>query len=320
MANKIFPTDTPYKATPADNDGLLISDSASTSPSHQPKMTLVSDLVYKVTSALSLTSYATNANVLNLNQTDSYIPTADYHPTTKTYVDTVSGNLITYADNIMATHIVDLHALSGTHIADTAALSGAISTHTADVSNPHQVTATQVGLGTVSTDIVSLSAAIDVNTSSITSNDSDIGFLSGSIDSLGGSATIVALSGAIDTNTASIVSLSADVDLLEIGSKVYTATASGSWTPDITNYNHFDITVNENITVANPTHSVGFNGMLVLQQDGSGGHTIDFASNWIFPSGAPVENTSANAFNVFRYTVLSANNILVEFVTDYVEV
>lgn len=303
MADKRFPSDLTNKVTPVNEDTILISDSEGlgSEPVHGSKYTTIENLVNMVGYNLDISGKADKVNVLELTQIDAFNPTGDYHPSTKIYTDTGDAAVVAYVDSELAGHVVDFHALSGTHIGDTIALSAAIDTvsddlsgHMVDVENPHVVTQTQVGL-------------------SAADNTSDA-------DKPISTATQVALDLKADVTTTD--ALSASIDLLEIGSKVSTLSISGTFLPDITNYNHFDVTVTGDIALGpiGGVEEVGQNGMLILQQDAIGGHTITFATPWQFPAGAPVENTTANAFNVFRYTVLSTNNILCEFIADYIEV
>ncbi len=286
MANKRFPTDTPYKETPHINDGLLLSDSEA---SHQSKMTTVQQLLILAAENLDVSTKADRDNVLELNQIDAYIPTEDYHPATKKIVDDNLTAAMEYTDSTMSTHIVDLHALSGTHIADIASLSGAIDTdvanlalHMADVSNPHVVTKAQVGLS----EVENYSAA-DLPISDDTQAALD-------------------LKGDIATRTYSTA----------------TSGASGSLTANLLSYDHHTYVINGDTTFEVPIGgtNIGDSGVIVIQQDDTGGHTIDFDYDfWVFPAGAPVENTTADAYNFFRYTVVSEFNILTEFVADWVE-
>lgn len=100
---------------------------------------------------------------------------------------------------------------------------------------------------------------------------------------------------------------------------VTTVTTSGSYVADLSTYNSFSITISGDFTMENPTtETVMGTGLISIRQDGTGGHTITFGTNWNFPAGAPVINTTADAWNVFRYTVLATNIIIVEFVADFV--
>ena len=218
MANKRFPNDFSLLTELQNADVLMIGNSLlSYNASYATYATLISEL----STDLGMTSKADKVNVLELNRTTAYTPTANYHPTTKKYVD----------DSLLGFSNVD---------------------NTSDLDKPIS-TATQAAL-----------------------------------------------------------------DLLD-GVIVYTDTTSGSFTPSLSGYNYFNIVVDGDITIENPIdESIGDKGEIILRQDGTGGYTITFDTNWVFPNGAPVVNTDPNAWNVFRYTTLATDTILVEFVADFV--
>jgi hypothetical protein len=78
-----------------------------------------------------------------------------------------------------------------------------------------------------------------------------------------------------------------------------TASTSGTYTPDASASNNFQITMTGNLTLANPTNLTA--GMVLnfeLIEDGTGGRTITLGSNFKFPGGTvPTWVTTAAAKN-----------------------
>ena len=82
-------------------------------------------------------------------------------------------------------------------------------------------------------------------------------------------------------------------------------------TLNLANNNYFDLTLANNIVLANPTGiSNTQGGSIFLTQDGTGNRTVTFGQYWRFPSGAaPSLSTSANAQDRIDYVVKSSNTI-----------
>lgn len=89
-------------------------------------------------------------------------------------------------------------------------------------------------------------------------------------------------------------------------------------TPDFALANNYSVTLGGNRTLANPTNiTAGQSGVIVITQDGTGGRTLAFGSNWKFPSGtAPTLTTTASAVDVLAYYVESATRITARLVGD----
>ena len=89
-------------------------------------------------------------------------------------------------------------------------------------------------------------------------------------------------------------------------------------TPDFAAANNYSVTLGGNRTLANPTNiTAGQSGVIVLQQDGTGGRTAAFNSVFKFPGGtAPTLTTTANAVDVVAYYVESATRISARLIAD----
>ena len=83
-------------------------------------------------------------------------------------------------------------------------------------------------------------------------------------------------------------------------------------TLDFSSGNDFSFTLTGSIVLANPTGvTTGQSGVIYIQQDGSGSHTVGFGSHWDFPSAtAPTLSTGANALDVLTYSVRNSTSIV----------
>lgn len=81
---------------------------------------------------------------------------------------------------------------------------------------------------------------------------------------------------------------------------------------------NFEIgTLTGTVTLANPSNlKVGQSGFVRFQQDGTGGRTITYGSNWIFSGGDPALSTGANAVDYLFYTVVGASAIVANLLKD----
>ncbi|MCA0341118.1 MAG: hypothetical protein LCH99_15505 [Proteobacteria bacterium] len=91
-------------------------------------------------------------------------------------------------------------------------------------------------------------------------------------------------------------------------------TSGTTVTPDLADNNDFTLTLAHNATLANPssqsTH-VNQKGTITITQDGTGGRTLSFGSNWkaIGSASAPSINTTAGVTSCIDYHVLSSTVI-----------
>ena len=84
---------------------------------------------------------------------------------------------------------------------------------------------------------------------------------------------------------------------------------------------NFRVTLGGNRTLANPTNmKTGQSGIIIVTQDGTGGRTLSYGSNWRFAGGAAtggVLSTSANAVDVISYYVRSDGTIIATLSKDF---
>ena len=80
-------------------------------------------------------------------------------------------------------------------------------------------------------------------------------------------------------------------------------------TLDLATANHFSLTANGNITIANPSNiTAGQGGSIVITANGS--YTTSFGSQWRFATGsAPTMSTTAGKQDRLDYYVVSSNTI-----------
>jgi hypothetical protein len=99
---------------------------------------------------------------------------------------------------------------------------------------------------------------------------------------------------------------------------ITTLTDGATITADLATANNFSVTLGGNRTLANPSNqTAGQSGIIVITQDGTGGRTLAYGSNWKFPSGnAPTLTTTASAVDVLSYYVESASRITARLVND----
>ena len=101
-------------------------------------------------------------------------------------------------------------------------------------------------------------------------------------------------------------------------SEVVTLTDGATITPDFSTGNNFTVTLGGNRTLANPTNTtVGQSGVLYIVQDGTGSRTLGVGTHWHFPAGtAPTLTTTANAVDVFAFSVRSSTSVVANAILD----
>ena len=80
---------------------------------------------------------------------------------------------------------------------------------------------------------------------------------------------------------------------------------------DFNSFQNFIITLDGNVTLANPsTENVGQTGIMVFIQDGTGSRTLTLASDYESAGGSGITlSTGANAVDILPYMVVAANRI-----------
>ena len=89
-------------------------------------------------------------------------------------------------------------------------------------------------------------------------------------------------------------------------------------TPDFAVANYFSLTLGGIRTLANPSNqTAGQSGIIVITQDGTGGRTLTYGTNYKFAGGtAPALTGTANAVDVLAYYVESASRITCRMIND----
>ena len=99
---------------------------------------------------------------------------------------------------------------------------------------------------------------------------------------------------------------------------VVALTDGATITPDFSTANYFSLTIGGVRTLANPTNqTAGQSGTIVITQDGTGGRTLAYGSNYKFPGGTvPTLTTTAGAVDTLVYYVESASRITCRLIND----
>lgn len=92
---------------------------------------------------------------------------------------------------------------------------------------------------------------------------------------------------------------------------ITTLTSGATVTPDFAAANNYTLTLDQNLTIANPTNlTAGQSGSIFLVQDGTGSRTAAWGSYWDFAGGtAPTLTTTASAVDRIDYVVRSSTSI-----------
>ena len=99
---------------------------------------------------------------------------------------------------------------------------------------------------------------------------------------------------------------------------ITTLTDGATITPNFALNNSFTVTLGGNRTLANPTNLVaGQSGVIIINQDGTGGRTLAYGTNFDFGGGtAPTLTTTASAQDMIAYFVVSTTRINCVFTGD----
>jgi hypothetical protein len=103
-----------------------------------------------------------------------------------------------------------------------------------------------------------------------------------------------------------------DVNANRYLSSTYTATTSGSVTLDFASYQNFVITLNGNITLANPsTEAAGQSGVIIFIQDGTGSRTCSLGTDYETAAASGITlSTTAGQKDIIPYYVQAGGSIL----------
>ena len=101
--------------------------------------------------------------------------------------------------------------------------------------------------------------------------------------------------------------------------EVTTLQSGATVTPDLNDSNNFTLTLDQNLTIANPSNcTAGQAGSIFLVQDGTGSRTAGWGSYWDFAAGTvPTLTTDANAVDRVDYVVRSSTSIHAVFTGNY---
>ena len=94
-------------------------------------------------------------------------------------------------------------------------------------------------------------------------------------------------------------------------STITTLTSGATVTPDFAASNNYTLTLDQNLSIANPTNlTAGQSGSIFLVQDGTGSRTASWGTYWDFAGGtAPVLTTTAAGIDRVDYIVRSSTSI-----------
>jgi len=92
---------------------------------------------------------------------------------------------------------------------------------------------------------------------------------------------------------------------------ITTLTSGATVTPDFADSNNYTLTLDQNLTIANPTNlTAGQSGSIFLVQDATGSRTAAWGTYWDFAGGtAPTLTTTAAAVDRIDYVVRSSTSI-----------
>jgi len=101
--------------------------------------------------------------------------------------------------------------------------------------------------------------------------------------------------------------------------EITTLTSGATVTPDFDASNNYSLTLDQNLTIANPTNlTAGQSGSIFLVQDGTGSRTAAWGSYWDFVGGtAPTLSTASGSVDRVDYIVRSATSIHTVFTALY---
>ena len=97
------------------------------------------------------------------------------------------------------------------------------------------------------------------------------------------------------------------------------SSGSGSHAFDFKGGRVFRRTLTGDSTLADPIYQEeGQSGVIYIVQDGTGGHTLDYSSDWKHINAVPEIATDANAVNVFSYLVGAVGEVTLTYLGRHV--
>jgi len=96
--------------------------------------------------------------------------------------------------------------------------------------------------------------------------------------------------------------------------KVVAIGTASTITIDMSTANNFELTLDGNYTIGNPTNIVkGQSGFIALTQDGTGSRTVGWGTYWDWPAATPATlSTAANSVDIVAYYVRNTTSIAVD--------
>ena len=161
----------------------------------------------------------------------------------------------------------------------------------------------------------------------ITAYDAGAGSLTMAVLAISGSGTIgdwtIGLSAPMQFIAASAADIWAGADTRRVVTPASLAAASAvqaladaaTMTPDLAAGLNFTVTLGGNRTLANPLNAQpGDSGVIVVNQDATGGRALAYGSAWKFPGGAASLSAGAKAIDLVFYFVVTPGQVLCTFV------
>lgn len=134
--------------------------------------------------------------------------------------------------------------------------------------------------------------------------------LQGSGDAVGGYQLAVEFATVAELRNGGASKAIAPAEVYEASGPV-ASSGSGTFTPDFNAARNFKRTLTGATTVANPSNQkAGQSGLLILEQDATGGYSVSFGSNWLFPGGQAPIGSGVNAISVVSYFVAEVGQII----------
>lgn len=95
--------------------------------------------------------------------------------------------------------------------------------------------------------------------------------------------------------------------------------ASGTVTLDVGANSMHTVNMVDNITIAFSNAAAGQTGVIVLNQDSTGGRTFSLGSAFKTPNGGAsiAQSTGGSTRSVLSYTVIDSSNILVNYIGNF---